>query len=530
MEFFARKCSGSYAVTLVVSGSSLSKVDRNSDLYSHLREVHMRIARKDATTWGPAAAAEAAIRLNWVDLPETSPLLRTEVEALVEKFKSHKRVVLCGMGGSSLAPEVLAKSFQREIFIVDSTDPNYISHALDGDLSSTVFIVSSKSGSTIETSSQRAFFHSELEKAGLEPQNHILFVTDPGSPLDIQVRAEGFTVSNADPNVGGRFSALSAFGIVPAALAGIDIWQVLADAAVAKNDFLASDEVILDVAYLFSEIAGQYLAFTDHGSDVPGLSDWIEQLIAESTGKDGKGRLPVVCESVEKAAIGGAFTIAFSEAGADLNVLAPLGAHFIFWEWVTALVGAALEIDPFNQPNVTEAKEQTLALLNEWKSAGATVVPHLTPDASEGDVEIFGSGTSIGDALRSAINSTKSDGYIAIMAYLDRKDDAKLEELRSLISAASGRPVTFGWGPRFLHSTGQFHKAGQPNGTFTQITGEVDCDFPIPGRDFTFATLLAAQGLGDGKTLLKRQYPLLRLHLKNRSAGIEEILKAARAL
>jgi glucose-6-phosphate isomerase len=222
--------------------------------------------------------------------------------------------------------------------------------------------------------------------------------------------------------------------------------------------------------------------------------------------------------------------IAFSDAGADLNVVAPLGAHFIFWEWVTALVGAALGIDPFNQPNVTEAKEQTLALLSEWKASGSTVVPHLNPNASDVDVEIFGAGTTILESLKSAITATKPDGYIAIMAYLDRKDDAKLEELRALISNASGRPVTFGWGPRFMHSTGQFHKAGQPNGTFIQITGEVDCDFEIPGRDFSFATLVAAQGLGDGKALAKRQYPLLRLHLKNRSAGIEEILTAARAL
>jgi glucose-6-phosphate isomerase len=517
-------------MTIKVTGTSLSKVDRTSPRYVFLREAHQRIAAKDAQTWGPGAAAEAAIRLNWVDLPESSQSLRDEVNLVVEKFKNHNRVVLCGMGGSSLAPEVLAKTFNKEIVIVDSTDPNYIAHALNGDLKSTVFIVSSKSGSTIETSSQRALFQAKLEESGLKAQDHILFVTDPGSPLDSETRSAGFTVVNADPNVGGRFSALSAFGIVPAALAGIDIWGVLADAADAKKAFLASDENILDVAYLFSEVASQYIGFSDHGSAVLGLSDWIEQLIAESTGKDRKGRLPIVSESVGNAAVGGAFTVAFSDAGADLNVIAPLGAHFIFWEWVTALVGAALGIDPFNQPNVTEAKEQTLALLNEWKSSGSTVVPPLNPDASEGDVEIFGAGTTVLESLKDAISATKKDGYIAIMAYLDRKDDAKLEELRALISQAAGRPVTFGWGPRFMHSTGQFHKAGQPNGTFIQITGEVDCDFPIPGRDFTFATLVAAQGLGDGKALAKRQYPLLRLHLKNRSAGIEEILKAARAL
>ena len=517
-------------MTITVTGPSLARVDRSSERYAYLRNVHQKIAAKDSTTWGPDAAAEASIRLNWVDLPESSMALKAQLEVITAKFSSKNRVVLCGMGGSSLAPEVLSKTYQREIVIVDSTDPNFIAHALNGDISQTVFVVSSKSGSTIETSSQRALFQQKLIDAGLNPIDHIIFVTDPGSPLDQETKAAGYTVVNADPNVGGRFSALSAFGVVPSVLAGIDIWRVLSDAAAAKAEFLKNDQTIVDVAYLFSEIAGQYIAFTDHGSLVPGISDWIEQLIAESTGKDGKGRLPVVAESVTAAEVGNAFTVAFSEAGADLNVVASLGAHFIFWEWVTAIVGAALEIDPFNQPNVTEAKEQTLALLNEWKSSGSTVLPSLIADATEGDVEIFGTGASATAALRAMIESTSDTGYIAIMAYLDRKDDAALEELRSLIADASGRPTTFGWGPRFLHSTGQFHKAGQPNGTFIQITGEADCDFEIPGRDFSFATLVAAQALGDGKALAKRQYPLLRLHLKNRSAGIEEILKAARAL
>jgi glucose-6-phosphate isomerase len=517
-------------MSLSITGASLKRVDRTSARYAFLREVHQKIGGKDASTWGPEAAAEAAIRLNWVDLPESSIALRDEVIALKAKFADKSRVVLCGMGGSSLAPEVLAKTYNREIIVVDSTDPNYLAHALNGDMSTTIFVVSSKSGSTIETSSQRAFFQAKVAEAGLEVTKHLVFVTDPGSPLDLEVRAAGFSVINADPHVGGRFSALSAFGVVPAVLAGIDIWSVLADASKAKAEFIKNDENILDVAYLLSEVAGQFIGFTDHGSAVPGISDWIEQLIAESTGKDGKGRLPVVAESVAAAEVGNPFTVAFSDAGADLNVVAPLGAHFIFWEWVTAIVGAALEIDPFNQPNVTEAKEQTLALLNEWAVSGSTSVPALTPQSTEGDVEIFGAGASVADAIREMIESTVDGGYIAIMAYLDRKNDAALEELRALIASASGKPTTFGWGPRFMHSTGQFHKAGQPNGTFIQITGEVDCDFEIPGRDFSFATLVAAQGLGDGKALVKRQYPLLRLHLKNRSAGIEEILKAARAL
>ena len=514
-------------MTIKISGAVLNEVDRDSDRYALLRKAHIQIAAKDATTWGAAAAAEAAVRLNWVDLPTSSMGLRAQIELLTTKFASCTRVVLCGMGGSSLAPEVLAKTYKKEITIVDSTDPEYLAHALVGDISKTVFVVSSKSGSTIETASQRSFFESKIVEAGLIPSDHLLFVTDPGSPLDVEVRAGGFSVVNADPNVGGRFSALSAFGVVPASLLGIDMWSILEDASKAKIDFIAHDQVILDVAYVFSEVARQYISFTDHGSDVPGLSDWIEQLIAESTGKDGKGRLPVVTESVAAAKIGGALSVAFSEAGADLNVTAPLGAHFIFWEWVTAIIGAALEIDPFNQPNVTEAKEQTLALLTEWKSSGATVLPTLIPDAQEGNVGIFGNGSTLSQALQEIIAQVGGDGYIAIMAYLDRSEDVQLEEMRAIISKASGRPTTFGWGPRFLHSTGQFHKAGQPNGVFIQITGETNIDYEIPGRDFSFATLLAAQALGDGKALAQRKYPLLRLHLKDRNAGIKQILKSA---
>lgn len=513
-----------------VSGSSLAQVDRSSKRYAYLQEVHRKIASKDAGTWGAEAATEAAIRLNWVDLPESSQSLRAELESATSRFAHCTSVVLCGMGGSSLAPEVLAQSFQKQIFIVDSTDPQYIAHALECNLAETLFIVSSKSGSTIETSSQRSFFQSEVEKAGLNPTSHILFVTDPGSPLDIEVRASGFSVINADPKVGGRFSALSAFGVTPAHFVGIDIWSILADAREAKAEFLADDQTIVDVAYLLSEVAGQYLGFTDAGSEFPGLSDWIEQLIAESTGKDGKGRLPVVAKEVSGSATGGAFSIAFAEAGADLNVIAPLGAHFIFWEWVTAIVGAALEIDPFNQPNVTEAKEQTMTLLNEWKGATSTTAPQMCAPHSQGSVQIFGEESSIEDSLRALIAGVAADGYIAVMAYMDRRDDVALEELRSILALKSGRPVTFGWGPRFLHSTGQFHKAGQPNGSFLQITGSFNSDYDIPGRDFSFATLITAQALGDGRALAQRKYPLLRLHCAERVTGISEILRAAKAL
>jgi len=509
-----------------ISGPSLAAIDRESEIYRKLREAHPRIANKDASTWGSKAAAEAAIRLNWVDLPESSQQLLPQIDEIAKRFASHSRVVLCGMGGSSLGPEVIALTYKKDIFIFDSTDPNYARHAIGTDLAHTLVVVSSKSGSTIETASQRALFQGQFESAGLNPADHMLFVTDPGSPLDIQVRSAGYAVINADPNVGGRFSVLSAFGLVPSALIGAPVDQILKDASAEKNDFLNHDQTILDVAYLLVTQAQQYIAFTDAGSHVPGLSDWIEQLIAESTGKDGVGRLPIATEDAARARVGGSFTVAFAGSGTDLIVEGSLGAHFIFWEWVTALMGAALKLDPFNQPNVTEAKEQTSSALTEWNN----VVPTLTPACTDKSVEIFGDGQSLKDALATFIEDVKDGGYIAIMAYLDRRDDVKVAELRAILAEKSARPTTFGWGPRFLHSTGQFHKGGQKNGSFLQITGETSTDYEIPGRDYSLRTLLFAQAIGDNRALATRKYPLLRLHLQSRKAGIDEILAAARSL
>ena len=508
-----------------LSGESLSKVDRTDSLYLTLAAAHPRLAAKDATTWGPAAATEAAVRLNWVDLDETSRDLLPILDALAAKFRARTDLVLCGMGGSSLAPEVIAQTYNKKVFILDSTDPNYLAHALTGSPADLLVIVSSKSGSTIETSSQRAFFENYLTSAKLDPTSHMLFVTDPGSPLDLDVRAKGYTVINADPKVGGRFSALTAFGLTPATLMGVDASILLDQAGDLRAQLLRDPATALDVAYLLLTQNEQFLGFTDQGSKFPGLSDWIEQLIAESTGKEEKGRLPIATENFVDANGGGAFSIAFAP-GAQLSVIGELGEHFLFWEWVTALMSAGLAIDPFNQPNVTEAKEATSKVLQDW----GNTLPALQASAIDDYVEIFGDGNTLTAALKNLIATTDADGYIAIMAYLDRRDDSAISELRSILSKKSGRPVSFGWGPRFLHSTGQFHKGGQQNGSFLQITGTTKMDYSIPGREFGFTTLLMAQAVGDSKALAARKYPLLRLHLQDRSAGISQLLAAAKAL
>jgi len=507
---------------LKISGQKLGTIDRSSALYKKIAAVNPKLAAKDPTIWGAAAEAEASVRLNWIDAPESSRELLPQLDAISAKFRDHTRVVLCGMGGSSLAPEVIAATYRKELFVLDSTDPVYIHLALAGDLRETVVVVGSKSGSTIETASQRALFAEAFRTLNLNPIDHMVIVTDPGSPLDKSARADGYTVVNADPKVGGRFSALTAFGLVPAALIGVDA-SVLLDAASDAKAQIVSSEIAIDIAYLISN-AGQYLTYCD-SLEAPGLSDWIEQLVAESTGKNEVGRLPVVIESSTAAAGGDAFSIAFS-GDADLVITGELGEQFFLWEWVTALVGAALEIDPFNQPNVTEAKEATSALLSEWNG----VLPEFKADAIDDAVEIFGTGSDLTAALRNFINEIPTGGYVAIMAYLDRSGDRDLAKLREIIARKSNRPVTFGWGPRFLHSTGQFHKGGQQNGAFLQITGVTDGDVVIPGQSFGFKTLIMAQALGDLRALAQRKYPLLRLHLSDRSAGIAQILKAAEAL
>jgi glucose-6-phosphate isomerase len=508
-----------------ISGGSISKIDRDCIEYKELLQAHKRLAQMDATLWGPQAATEAAVRLNWIDLPNRSRELLPLLDALSAKNRDKNVVILCGMGGSSLAPEVIAATYEKQLFVMDSTDPSYVERALNYDLSKVLVIVSSKSGTTIETTSQRAIFEQAFLSKNLDPKAHMVFITDPGSALDNQARDQGFTVINADPNVGGRFSALSAFGLVPAAVLGIDVSVLLDNAGDAKAAFLSNPQLVCDIAYLISYVGKQYISFNDSESSMPGLSDWIEQLVAESTGKNKVGRLPVVIKSARELNEFEMFSVAFG-GSADLVVSADLSAQFMLWEWVTSLICYALKVDPFNQPNVTEAKEATSSLLSQWKEGD----PLLTPDHLDGEIEIFGQGNDVKEALKSLIASIPSDGYISIMAYLDRIGDARVEELREILTRKSQRPVTFGWGPRFLHSTGQFHKGGQPNGVFLQITGVSDHDFEIPGQKFTLRTLIAAQALGDADALRLRKYPLIRLNLKNRAQGITNLLAAAESL
>lgn len=518
--------------------------------------VASRIFAKDHTLWGPAAEEESAKRLNWTGLPRTSRHLIGEVAALREELSQagYDRVVLCGMGGSSLAPEVICATAGVPIDVLDSSDPDVVRAALT-DLGRTVVVVSSKSGSTVETDSQRRAFEQAFRDAGLDPTARMVIVTDPGSPLDNDARAAGFRVVNADPQVGGRYSALTAFGLVPSALAGADV-ETLLDDAEAVSDLLAADDDANPALRLAAAMAGTQplrdkLVLVDDGTENVGFGAWAEQLIAESTGKDGTGILPVVAIGAAPASLYDDGTVvrlvatdsesdsdgeqdtsdaggSASSAASLVTVAGPLGAQIMLWETATAVAGRLLGISPFDQPDVESAKAAARELLDAGIGAG------VEPAFTDGSVEVTALGGDwLGDAttVDAAVDTLlglldDQQGYIAVMAYLDRLGDADLELVARDLFDRTGRPATFGWGPRFLHSTGQYHKGGPATGVYLQVTTAPTQDLEVPGREFTFGEFIAAQAGGDAAVLAEHGRPVLRLHLTAHDEGLEQVRAA----
>ncbi|PRZ43729.1 glucose-6-phosphate isomerase [Antricoccus suffuscus] len=515
-------------------------------------QIASKLTAADPTLWGSAAESEASIRLSWVGLAESSRPLLAEIEALHAELREEglDRIVLAGMGGSSLAPAVICASFGVPLITLDTTDPGQVHAALDGDLKRTVLVVSSKSGGTVETDSHRRVFEKAFRDSGIDPARRIVVVTDPNSPLyELAMESSYRKVFLADPHVGGRYSALTAFGLVPAGLAGADIGALLDDAAdIAPT--LALDErtnPALALAAILSaaqEARAEKLVLADEGWPHKGFGDWVEQLLAESTGKDGIGVLPVVVESPQsvgfvdagrdcvKVSLGGAVP----DGGSDYAVAVggELGAQFLLWEYATAIAGRLLGINPFDQPNVEEAKTQTRSLLDTQDHA-APKSHSIEPIATDGAVEIYAHGDWLGNArdLRGALDALTAavpvHGYVAVMAYLNRSDDGAVREVRTLLGAKRSVQTTFGWGPRFLHSAGQYHKGGHQNGAFLQITAECAHDLEIPDKPYTFHNLQLAQAAGDAAVLAGKDRPVLRLHLTKRSKGIDAVLKALRA-
>ncbi|WP_086673344.1 glucose-6-phosphate isomerase, partial [Amycolatopsis pretoriensis] len=411
--------------------------------------------------------------------------------------------------------------------------------ALAGDLERTVIVVSSKSGGTVETDSHRRIFAKAFTDAGIDAARRIVVVTDPGSPFQELSEKEGYRKTFlADPHVGGRYSALTAFGLVPAGLAGADVARLL-DQAASVADELAADSagnpaVKLAAAWAAAhETGAEKVVLADSGSGIKGFPDWAEQLIAESTGKQGTGLLPVAVESPEAPGFADAKSdatptaVGSPQGAAKISVTGSLGAQFLLWEFATALVGRLLGINPFDQPDVEAAKKAARALLDDpEKLKGGETASNV-----DGPVEIFGSeGVAtegkLTDVLRAFFASAPDAGYIAVQAYLDRLDDASTELLRGEIAKRTGKQTTFGWGPRFLHSTGQYHKGGHQNGVFLQLTGAVEQDLDVPDRPYTLGQLQHAQALGDGQVLAEHGRPVLRLHLTDRAAGLAAVVRA----
>ena len=461
-------------------------------------QIASRIFEKDSSIWGSAAEPEASIRLGWTDPIDAANKLLPSISELRDQLRSEgiSRIVLCGMGGSSLAPEVICKSEQVELFVLDSTSPRTVRSALE-DLQNTAVVVSSKSGSTVETDSQKRIFEHAFEQAGIDPRSRMIIVTDPDSPLMKDSESKGYRIFEADPNVGGRYSALTAFGLVPSGLAGADIAKLISDAekvlSTMTNDI--SDNPGLAIAAAMAGSRSR-LVIDDSQSSTPGFADWAEQLIAESTGKDGKGILPVAGNPDAEIQAGASGILAANLGSLEpyedgFSVSGNLAELFLAFELATAAAGWLLGINPFDQPDVESAKQ-----------AARQSLENMSESAEFDNL----------DQAKNVLTEIAPEGYLSIQLYAHRKEEPRVQKLREAFVAVSKVPVTIGWGPRFLHSTGQFHKGGSPGGVFIQLVQE-DEELEIPGREFGFQKLIEAQAAGDARVLQEKGNTVIRLRV-----------------
>lgn len=505
-------------------------------------KVASRIAAKDFTLWGKEAEAESAIRLGWTSSAVNSGQFVDEILALKAELNAAgvDRFVLCGMGGSSLAPEVITRTAGVELVVLDSTNPDQVGHALAGDITRTAVIVSSKSGSTVETDSQKRLFEQAFSNAGIDKTGRIIIVTDPGSPMEAAAKSDGYRIFNADPTVGGRYSALTAFGLVPSGLAGANIQQLLDD-AVAASKILSQDSaenpgLILGAA-LARTLAGKdfadKVALVEAGTSIKGLGDWAEQLIAESTGKLGKGVLPVVIDldSPELSNEPDDLIIArlVSDASVanenEVSVSGSLGAQFMLWEYATVVASRLIGINPFDQPDVESAKIAARGMLESRADEIPAAFSDSGIDVRAKGFDLSGSQT-VAEAISKLLENVATDSYISIHAYLDRIQSPQALELRDLFAKKTGRPTTFGWAPRFLHSTGQYHKGGPTQGIYIQLVSRAVVDIAVPGRDFTLGELIASQAAGDAEVLAAHGRPVLTLTLNDVAEDLARIAKS----
>jgi transaldolase/glucose-6-phosphate isomerase len=540
-------------------GSLQSQVDDALNAWVDNRKTS-RLWQKDATLWSGADEAK------WLGWLEIAPQMLDQTADLV-KFAQGVRdrgitdVLLLGMGGSSLCPEVLAMTFgQREgwpkLHVLDSTVPSQVKRFADGvNLETTLCVVASKSGTTTEPNAFCEFFWPEIESAvGGAAGNHFVAITDPGSALEALAEKRQFlAVFKGVPEIGGRFSALSNFGMVPAALMGIDVYAFLEHAISMGNRCGVNTPDAQNPGLMLGLILS---VLAQNGRDkvtfftsptLRGLGAWLEQLLAESTGKNNLGLVPVDLELIgdpdvygqdrvfvyirlkgevqtdHERAAGALRDAGFPVIELEVESSLALAAEFFRWEYATAVVGAVWGINPFDQPNVQESKDFTAQLTQMYESSGE--LPVETPFMVDGQVAFFADATNT--AALGAVDDLEActirffgqlvpGDYVALCAFLDMNEDvlASLQRLRHRVRDAFGVATTLGFGPRFLHSTGQLHKGGANRVVVLQFTSDEGPELAIPGRAFSFGVLKDAQALGDASALSSRQRRAIRIHFK----------------
>ncbi|MFL5967346.1 MAG: glucose-6-phosphate isomerase [Gaiellaceae bacterium] len=438
-----------------------------------------RIWERDATLW---TGDDEDRWLGWLDEPKRMQERIDELRRFADDARAEfTTFVLLGMGGSSLAPEVLKRSFGAgALHVLDTTHPAMIRHSLEAlDLEKTLFIAASKSGTTLETRSHTDFF---WEKTGGNGAQFVA-VTDPGSELEAQARERGFrAIFAGEPTIGGRYSALSPFGVVPAALAGIDVERLLSNAVRMSDACRGDANPGLQLGLRLGEHWREGRDKVAINPNPGGFGLWAEQLIAESTGKQGKGLVPAPDESADGP----------DRQSVSVEIADPyaVGGEFFRWEFAVAVAGTILGVNVFNQPDVQAAKDKTKEVL----ASGSD--PELEPEGSLDDL----------------LARAEPPNYIAIQAFIDPMRE---RELQRLIDRAheTGCVVTRGLGPRYLHSTGQLHKGGPPTGLFVQVVDDYGDEIPIPNESFGFGRLIRAQAEGDFQSLKERGRSIVRVRL-----------------
>ncbi|MGD9346490.1 MAG: hypothetical protein PVH84_11535 [Candidatus Aminicenantes bacterium] len=510
------------------------------------QKLVQRLWRKDHTLWSAEPVAELSDRLGWLTLPDVEHKDLDDMASFAEKVRSDgfTRIVLLGMGGSSLAPEVFARCFGSspgypELTVLDSTHPEAVRSLEDRlTFADTLFCVSSKSGTTLETLSLYKYFWGRANEQSTKPGKQFLAITDPGSPLERLAVERGFrAVFLAPPDVGGRYSALSVFGLLPAALIGVDIHKLLSKAHDAAEECAHSIPDKAPAGITLGATLGELSSVRNKATlmTTPSLnsfSDWVEQLVAESTGKEGKGILPVVNEPMDMAGdrdsdrlFIGLFLNGEKDGGLvdyfdalsgsghpvvriHLNDRYDLGREFFHWEIAVATAGIVMGINPFDQPDVQLAKDFTKRIMLDDKGPERGKEISETLDVSDSDM--------LRAALDSWVSRAQRGDYIALQAFLPPSSaiTKALRTLRLKLMHRTQLATTLGFGPRFLHSTGQLHKGGPNNGLFLQLVDDPGSDLPIPEMDLTFGQIIRAQSIGDFQALIRRERRVLRVNLQ----------------